>query len=34
MIPTHQFDEVCLYVKGRIDLTVLGKNRKSKGQES
>lgn len=34
MIPAHRFDEVCLYVKGRIGLTVLGKSRKSKGQKN
>ena len=30
-MPEHRFEELCDYVKQRIDKTVLGKNNRSKG---
>lgn len=32
MIPIERFEDVCRYVQKRIDLTVLGKTRRAKGQ--
>jgi len=34
MIPTNRFDAVVTYVQKRIDATILGKTRKSKGQKN
>ena len=33
-IPLHLFEDVCAYVQDRIDKTVLGRNRKAKGQSN
>jgi hypothetical protein len=34
MIPLQQFEECCVYVQYRINNTVLGKNRKARGQSN
>jgi hypothetical protein len=34
MIPIQQFEECCVYVQGRINNTVFGRNRKAKGQSN
>ncbi|MGV8059807.1 MAG: HNH endonuclease signature motif containing protein [Smithellaceae bacterium] len=34
MIPLQQFEDCCVYVQYRIDNTVLGKNKKAKGQSN